>query len=237
MDTRGAQVVFHTMVDLEKWQVTGFEALTRFTNGSTPLEQLAIAEANGTREQLEIDLIALAGDTAKAALPPDFFLTVNASGSTILHPEIESALTSMDRPWGLELFEGETCADTSTIRRRVCDLGGLFLIDDAGAYAANESRIREARPSVVKIDRELFCAALSDPAARRRLDKLITATRDVNARLLVEGVANDALLNFAQELGADLAQGFCFGKPAPAATLTDSLKELCNRTGIVTPGF
>lgn len=172
-----------------------------------------------------------------AALPDDLVVTLNASGVTILLPEMEEILAALDRPWGLEIYEGHTTADLAQIRATVTRLGGKLLVDDAGAASADENRIATLRPDVVKIDRALFWQIVDDEAARARLDGLLGAARDTGARLLVEGVSDAVQLDRARALGFDLAQGYHLGTPTIIEQVPDMLVGLKRSIGIDTPGF
>lgn len=235
-DDPTAQIVFQPIVDLASWSVVGFEALARFSDGTAPLVRLADAEAAGRREWLELHLIELAVAEA-APLPAGLFITLNASGTTMLHEQLPPLLAASDRPWGMELFEGETPADLTSIRELITRLGGQLLVDDAGAAQADEDRIATLRPDVVKIDRALFWELRSDPGARERLRPLVDAARNARASLLVEGVSEPDHVDLAREIGADLAQGFHLGMPVPAADMVDALRALRRSVGVDAPGL
>lgn len=235
-DRSSAQVVFQPVVDLHAWRVAGFEALARFADGSPPPEHLDRASACGRREELELDLIALEIDAA-ATLPSGAAVTLNASGTTILRPELEDLLSDWDRPWGIELYEGATTADLQKVRDRVTTLGGKLLVDDAGAACADESRISTLRPDVVKIDRALFWEVVENVDAQRRLGLLLDAAREAGAKVLVEGVSSPVHVDLARSLGSDFAQGFHLGVPTPVEGIPALLAELHRSVGVDAPGL
>ena len=231
-----ARVVFQPLVDLHAWKVVGFEALARFEGIASPLEAFARAERDGRREELELHLISLAIDAAPQ-LPEDLFITLNASGTTILDPRLPDLLTHMVRPWGLELFEAETPVDLAVVRTRVTELGGQLLVDDAGAANADVPRIMELRPDVVKIDRALFWKVTAEAEARACLEGLLDAARDIGARVLVEGIAEAEHVDVARSLGADLGQGFHIGMPTAADDVPAMLRSLHRGIGVDAPGL
>lgn len=231
-----ARVVFQPLVDLHEWKVVGFEALARFERLSSPLEAFARAERDGRREELELKLIELAIDAAPQ-LPEDLFITLNASGTTMLEPRLADMLDAMVRPWGLELFEAATPVDLTVVRARVTALGGQLLVDDAGAANADVPRIMQLRPDVVKIDRALFWKVTTDDAARAELEELLEAARDIGARVLVEGIAEAEHVDLARSLGADLGQGFHIGMPTPAEEVPAMLRSLHRGIGVDAPGL
>lgn len=233
----GATAHFQPVVDLRRMRVVGFEALARFDDGVSPLEHLRAAELAGNREQLELQLIEAAVDAA-SALPRSAFVTLNVSGRTMTDPHLVELLQHGERSWGLELFEGSPPEDCVAVREQVDRIGGFLLIDDAGADFANEARIRELRPDIVKIDRTLFWGSLSEPVrGGARIDSILAATQDVGARSLVEGVEDDEQLAAAHELGVDYAQGYYLGRPSLAADVPRVLADLERRVGVDAPGL
>jgi EAL domain-containing protein (putative c-di-GMP-specific phosphodiesterase class I) len=231
-----AHIVFQTIVDLDAWRVTGFEALARFDDGGTPPAHLQRAETLGIREELELLLIAQAIH-AMESLPGGASVTVNASGATVLRPELAGLVEGVTRRWGIEIYEGATTADLAAVRAAVNDLGGEVLVDDAGAVCADENRIASLRPDIVKIDRALFWQVAEDASAQVRLDSLLKAARDAGAKVLVEGVSDADQVERARALGADYAQGFHLGMPTPADQIAGMLLDLHRSIGVDAPGL
>lgn len=231
-----ARIFFQPIVDLLEWRVIGFEALARFSDGATPCAHLDRAEREGVREELELALIEW-GIREAESLPPTLTVTFNASGSTILRPELFDLLGELTRGWGLEIAEAATGADLSAVRARVSQLGGRLLVDDAGADCADERRVAELRPDVVKIDRALFWRIAEEPEAMREVDGLIDAAREAGAKVLVEGVSSAERVESARALGAEYGQGFYLGKPASAEDVPELLVELQRGIGVDAPGL
>lgn len=234
--TTSARAFFQPIVDVQLMRVVGFEALARFEDGVSPLEHLRVAEERGERAQLELQLIESAVD-AVAALPAEGFVTLNVSGRTMSFPQLAETLRRCDRSWGLELFEGAEPDECLAIREQVDELGGFLLIDDAGAGFADENRIRQLHPDIVKIDRALFWQSLSDADGKHRIQSILDAARDVSARTLVEGVEDEAQLEAVRDLGADLAQGYHLGRPSPVDGVAEMLADLQRRVGVDAAGL
>ncbi|WP_217178774.1 EAL domain-containing protein [Streptomyces sp. AC495_CC817] len=231
-----ATIVFQPIVALAPWQVIGFEALARFSDGVAPPQHLARAEQLGIREELELLLIERAIESMDA-IPEPLSVTFNASGVTILRPELSDLMSGITRAWGLEIYEGATAADLTAVRARVTQLGGQLLIDDAGAVCADENRITALRPDVVKIDRALFWQVAEDDAAKERVASLVAAARDAGASVLVEGVSDAEQVERATALGSDYAQGFYLGLPTPAAEVRTLLDDLQRGIGMDAAGL
>lgn len=230
------RIVFQPLVDLRTWRVIGVEALARFADGRSPLDHLSEAEHRGALQALELQLIS-AAVAEVAVLPPELLVTLNASGATMLNPELPTALEGLERTWGLEMFEAPSDANFADIRTRLTSLGGQLLVDDACAAAGDAERISALRPDVVKIDRAQFWELAADANSLTRLTPVLNATREVGALLLVEGVSEPEHLETARMLGAELGQGFHLGMPTPAADFSAMLAELRRSIGVDAPGL
>ena len=207
-------VVFQPIVDLRDDSVVGVEALSRFADGRSPEEHLGEARAAGTLVALELSLLA---DIRRAAvaLSDGSLVTCNASGPTFDALEQEGEGFDPRLRWGLELSELTAPAACTEARRISTALGCLLLLDDAGAAHSTVERILELRPDIVKLDRAIVAQYEDDPTTRALASRLCDAARAVGARILVEGIETPRQAVLARRLGAQYAQGFLFGRPAP----------------------
>ncbi|MBD8011605.1 EAL domain-containing protein [Microbacterium sp. Re1] len=231
-----ARAFFQPIVDVRAMRVVGFEALARFDDGGSPLDHLRVAEDRGQRAQLELQLIESAVDAA-TTLPADGFITLNVSGRTMGFPRLAEALRRCDRSWGLELFEGAEPEECLAIRQQVDELGGFLLIDDAGVDFADEERVRQLRPDIVKIDRAVFWHSLADDDGRHRVESILGAADEVDARALVEGVEDETQLEAVRALEVGLAQGYHLGRPTPVDGVAEMLVDLRRRVGVDASGL
>lgn len=234
-NTVAATAYFQPIVDLHASSVVGLEALARFDDGVSPLTHLRAAEENGQREDLELRLIELAVEAA-SALHPSWFVTLNASGGTMTDPFLAEVLQRGERAWGLELFEGSAPGDCVAVREQVDRLGGFLLIDDAGTDFSDEDRIRQLRPDIVKVDGDLFRRSFDDSPSCAIIRGIVAAAREVDAKILVEGVEEATQLETIVDHGADLAQGYHLGRPAPVEGIREMLDDLHRRVGVDVSG-
>lgn len=219
------RTVFQPIVRLEDGRVVAYEALSRFEDGRSPEEHLAAARAAGQLVELELKLI-ISAVAASFALPADAMVTLNASNETILDERLENALdrkspkSSQPRKWGIELPETSAVNDYVTLRDRVNSVGASLLIDDVGAGYANLERVASSRADVVKLDRSVLWNAMSPAptAAKSDLDAMIAATWKAGSMALAEGVETADQALAMRMRGVELAQGYYFGRPQPAAT-------------------
>src|SRR5690606_2929029 len=138
--------------------VLGYEALTRFDDGTPPDRMFADATASGIGIELEVAAIRAALDAA-GPLPANRFIDLNVSPELVL---AEEPLRTLLRERGFNIVVGLTehtaIADYAEVRAAIAALGGhvQLAVDDAGAGFASLRHITELRPQFVKLDRGLI---------------------------------------------------------------------------------
>jgi two-component system, chemotaxis family, CheB/CheR fusion protein len=109
--------------------------------------------------------------------------------------------------------------DTLAVLRR---LGATISIDDFGTGYSNLELLDRLQPEIIKIDRSLLARASdTDDRGTNILRAAVQLAHALDAKVVLEGVADEAMWEHARELGADLAQGYFLAPPMPLLTLTD----------------
>lgn len=234
----GTTTHFQALIDLNAWQVFGFEGLARFEDGRGPLEHIAEARNNGCINEFELCLIETA-ITHTSNIPVDLIVTLNVSADTISSPRLDMLKDNFQgRVWGLEILETAPRAQCpADIRTRAAALGCTLLIDDAGTGHSDELQIRGLRPDIVKVDRELFVRSAYDQTACQKMYSLMSAGRVVGAKLLVEGIETQDQVARAMDIGFDYAQGYYFGAAVAQDNVTAHLAGLQQRLGITVGNY
>jgi EAL domain-containing protein (putative c-di-GMP-specific phosphodiesterase class I) len=212
-------MVFQPIVDLAAARVVGYEALARFPGTAAPDVWFAAAHRAGVGPELEALALhkALA---ARAALPPDTFLTVNVSPHLLAGAPVQAALNTAGdlRRVVVELTEHAVVDDVPALLREVEALrarGALIALDDAGTGYSGLQMLTTVRPQLVKLDRALVSDLDSDPARLALAQMLGDFAGRIDAWLLAEGVETAAELAALTRLGTPLAQGWLLGRPTP----------------------
>jgi EAL domain-containing protein (putative c-di-GMP-specific phosphodiesterase class I) len=126
----------------------------------------------------------------------------------------------------LELTEGaivETSAPA--VLAQLHDMGVRLSIDDYGTGYSSLAYLQRLPTDEIKIDRSFVTslATVADDAI------IVGSTIELGHRLgltvVAEGVEDEAVAGLLVEYGCDFAQGYLFGRPAPAEKLTDVLRE------------
>ena len=218
---RAFHPVFQPIVELVGDAAVGYEALTRFTDGSNP--EVVFAEAAAVGLDLELETATLqAAFAAAKALPESAWLNLNASPDLIIAGEpLRSLLGRSRRHLVLEVTEHSVIADYPAFRAAMAALGPdvELAVDDAGAGFASLRHILELRPAFVKLDRSLVARLEADDARQAMIVGLRHFARATGCRLIAEGIETDAELAILRALDIELGQGYLLGRPVPVNVL------------------
>ena len=201
--------VFQPIFDLRAGTVVGYEALTRFADGTRPERGLAAAQAQGTHIDLDAALIRAALASA-SALPENTWLALNVSGDLLRRPrELEPLLADSTRPLVLEV----TDADAE-------DLPGLpagvrIAVDDAGAGYDTLARLEALKPGFLKLGRASLAGVESEGARRASIRSLVEFAGEHGCTVIAEGIESAQQRDALVACGVPLGQGFYLGRPVP----------------------
>ncbi len=213
---RAFGVVFQPIVDLETRDVVGYEALTRFNDGTPPDVRFADAARLGLGEDFELAAMMKAMQES-IKLPGDVFLSINISPAVALgsKSELRAQLNDSTRQIVLELTEHVPIGDYGQLRAAIEELGNVQIaVDDAGAGYASMRHILELRPTYAKLDISLVRGIDQDDLRQAMAAGIQYYALRTGCRLIAEGVETDDEANALMTLGVDFAQGYLFGRPA-----------------------
>lgn len=219
------RAVFQPIMRLDTGRVVGAEALTRFpAEPSRPDLWFADAESVGLGTALELAAIAKAVAQLDA-LPPDTYLSVNASPTTLCSPELHTVLADLDtHRLVVELTEHAPVDDYDDLAGAVHRLRGIgvrLAIDDVGAGFSSLTHVLRLAPDIVKLDIAITRGLHLDPARRGVARGLVSLARDIGATVVAEGVECQEELDVLLDLGVDAAQGYHLARPGRLPLPTD----------------
>ena len=222
IETGAFALVFQPIVDLVSGQTVGFEALTRFADGTPPDRRFAEATEVGLGNELESACIK-AAMTGAVVLPNGCRLTLNASPALILaNGHLRSAIGPTRLPIVLEITEHAPIEDYVAFRQAITDLGPdvSFAIDDAGAGYSSLRHVVELRPAYVKLDIALVRAIEHDQTRQALVAGMVYFAQQTGCALIAEGIETVPELDTLRTLGVSLGQGYLLGRPGPLPTPT-----------------
>jgi PAS domain S-box-containing protein len=222
--------VFQPIVDIALDKVVGYEALTRFTDGSDPEALFAAAASAHLGVELEIATLKAALAASKA-LPSRTWLNVNASPDLIMAGgRLRYLLSEIRRPIVVEVTEHTEIVNYPAFRAAMASLGSRtrLAVDDAGSGFAGLRHILELRPAFLKLDQWLIAGLDSDEARQEMVVGLHHFARRIGSRLIAEGIETDREIAVLRSLDIHLGQGYALGRPQavdatpiPAAELVE----------------
>ena len=211
--------VFQPIVELESLAIVGYEALTRFTDGTRPDLRFTEAASVGLGPDYELAAIE-AALTAASNLPEEAFLTLNVSPGLVLESgrRLRKLIRATSRRLILELTEHVPIDDYAALREAIRKLGDVGIaVDDAGAGYTSLRHILELRPTFAKLDISLVRGIEADELRQALAAGLDYFSMRSGFHLIAEGVETEDEATALRRLGVEFAQGYLVGRPAPAA--------------------
>jgi PAS domain S-box-containing protein len=235
----GLRPVYQPIVALESAGVVGWEALTRFADGTPPDRLIAEAHVVGLGTELELACLSAALEAAET-LPADAWLSLNVSPEVIVGPRMLSKLLAgRARRILVEVTEHAEIVDYGAVRRAVEALGPRveLAVDDAGAGFASLRHVVELRPRFLKLDLGLVQHVHRDPTRQAMIAGLRHFAERIGCEVIAEGIESDADLAVLRELGVAYGQGRLFGPETsvPTAAAAEARPELIDGAGPLSP--
>jgi EAL domain-containing protein (putative c-di-GMP-specific phosphodiesterase class I) len=220
-------VHFQPIVARKTQETIGFEALVRTREPSMPNPGTLIeaAERLGRIHELGRRVREVAAATFK---PPseDMLLFVNLHPKDLLDPDLfatAAPLTQIANHVVLEITERAAIDDVTDTRHRSAELrrrGFRLAIDDLGAGYAGLASFATLEPEVVKLDMSLIRGIESSTVKRQVVSSMTRLCRDLDMRVVAEGIESSAELETIVSLGCDYVQGYLLGRPGPALSIS-----------------
>jgi diguanylate cyclase (GGDEF)-like protein/PAS domain S-box-containing protein len=233
-------LAYQPVVNLDPFEVVGLEALLRWqhpTRGEIqPLDFIPLAEESGLIVQIGRWVLLEAcfyASRLRELLGRDVEIAVNVSARQLQHPEfvdhVDNALQRADLPahlLTLELTESVLVASGERAEQQLNvlkDRGVKLALDDFGTGYASLAYLQRLPVDIVKIDRSFTAKIDSGAADLALLEGIVGLGKALGLQLVAEGIERVAQQGIVQDLGCHGAQGFHFGRPAPAAAATEAL--------------
>jgi EAL domain-containing protein (putative c-di-GMP-specific phosphodiesterase class I) len=217
--------VYQPIVNLADRSVAAHEALLRGVVDGREVgggDLFFVAEQAGWLHRLD----RIGRESAVSGAAPwlgDDDLFVNFNPTSIFRPQV--CLASTERvvhetgidPSQLvfEVVESHAIADRGhlvSILDHYRSLGWRVALDDVGAGWSSLSLLAAVRPEVVKLDKSLV-QELPDDGARAVLTAVTDLAHQLGAVVVAEGIETERLAEEVTAIGADLGQGWLFGRP------------------------
>ena len=224
----GLASAFQPIVSLSEGVVIGFEALTHWPTLNDPDPEAVFSHAAKTGRLDRLDGMctdAAIENALRRRLPLGSLLMLNCEPASAYVDRSDDQ--TLERAYEklqvmFELTERHLLTNPHALLRKVAGLrrdGFGIALDDVGAHPDSLALLDIICPDVVKLHLDLVQSQPSDDQARV-LAAVLAHQERTGAVLLCEGIESDAHLEQALALGADLGQGYWFGRPASLADQT-----------------
>jgi diguanylate cyclase (GGDEF)-like protein len=239
------------VVALDDGRLRGFEALARWTDAElgvvSPVEFIAVAEQTGLIIELGEHLVEVTFARAReaGAFAAGLTVAINVSPIQLRVPGFADLVRhQLDRhevPAGLvtiEVTEAILVADDDPALRTLAELGDLgvdIAIDDFGTGYSALGYLRRLPVQVLKIDRSLTTDLRAEPKTHAIVDAVVGMAHQMGIRVVMEGIEHEADAEACRAVGADLGQGWLFGRPVPWGEAADLIAAEVARGGVALP--
>jgi diguanylate cyclase (GGDEF)-like protein/PAS domain S-box-containing protein len=230
LDAGDLRLHFQPIVDLTSGATVGREALLRWQHAErgllAPGEFLHVAEESGLITDVGRWVLAEAARAAVASSDPDGYVAINVSPHQVARPGLAGTVEKALADAGLaperlvvELTESVMLSTAPGARKEIAlldELGVRIVVDDFGTGFSALSYLRDLPVSGIKVDRSFTAGLGHDEQSERIVEALTGLGRGLGVDVIVEGVETEEQRGVLAALGAEHAQGYLFGRPAPA---------------------
>jgi diguanylate cyclase (GGDEF)-like protein len=229
---------FQEQVDLESGALVSVEALLRATDPElgSPAQFVPLAEELSLMDELGAFSLLNSLRQMQRWKANGLLLervAVNVSAKQFQDPQLASRIARALEDYAispdlLEIEVTETAAmhsaeDAIRSLKAIKDLGVAIAIDDFGTGYSSLAYLRRFPIDRIKIDRAFVMNLESHPEDVEIVKAIISLAKTMRLSVLAEGVETQGQWAVLRDLGCELAQGYLFGKPKPAALIGSSV--------------
>jgi EAL domain-containing protein (putative c-di-GMP-specific phosphodiesterase class I) len=200
--------------------VVGVEAFTRvFDEGGDTAEDW-FAEASEVQMRSDLEFAALESALASARnLPEHLYVALKLAPATCLDPLLpgllEESPLALDR-MVLELTDALTVEQPAALVAALAPLrrrGLRLAIDHVGSYFDSIRHVRNLRPDIIKLDRNLIHGIPTDIHRYALGEAMVWLAEETGAAVIAEGIETSDELAAVTDIGITAGQGYYLGRP------------------------
>lgn len=230
--TENIRVVFQPLIDASTREVTGVEALARWTSPTlgpvSPEVFIGVAEKAGLIDQVGFQVLNTA--IREGMRWPAIGVAVNISPLQLRNPNfcrhVRDALAKSGfdpQRLTIEVTEGVLISNPDQAKRAfkgLRELGVKIALDDFGCGYASIGTLREFGFDSMKIDRSLVVGLDRDNNGGAVLQATVALANALHLPVTAEGIETEEQATAVRLSGCDKLQGYLFSKPVSADEIT-----------------
>ncbi len=218
-------LLFQPQIDPASGRIIGVEALARWDGAASPEKLFERAAAAGLAERLSrlVQRKALRAAATWEGELKTLHLSINLLPQDLARPGYDQWLLDEIECVGLdptritvEITESALLSDSDSIAERLSRLrsvGVRVAVDDFGTGYASLAYLTSLPLDILKIDRGLVADIVGGARDRIVVKAMIALARELDLKVVVEGVESTAQLALLADWGCDLYQGFLGAGP------------------------
>ncbi|MDT7548647.1 MAG: hypothetical protein QOE84_1041, partial [Actinomycetota bacterium] len=237
------EVWYQPIVDISNDEVSGMEALLRWTHPTrgpiSPATFIPLAEESGVID--ELGAFALTAACTEAARWPkhngrELSVAVNLSARQLNDPHITDKVVEALRASALppsrlilEVTETAVLGDLDVALQTLNELRGTGIrvaLDDFGTGFSSLTYLRQFPVNAIKIDRSFVSGLGTNADDTAIVASLISLAATVGVHVVAEGVETAEQRDRLRALGCRFGQGFLWSPAVPAERLTTTMDEI-----------
>jgi predicted signal transduction protein with EAL and GGDEF domain len=223
--------------------IRGVEALVRWRHPERglipPLKFIPIAEETGVIEALGLWVLDEACRQLKAWQAEGIgglSMAVNLSAHQLRSPDLVESVRAIIKKHAIKKGNLELEVTESTAMsnpewaigqlKALRDLGLELAIDDFGTGYSSLAYLKLLPIHTLKLDRAFVSDIETDENDAAISAATIALAHSLGLKVVAEGIETEGQSRFLREHGCDLLQGYLYGRPEPAAALSERWKKI-----------
>ena len=232
LDNEEFLVYYQPKYDPKSEKLKGAEALIRWNSPEfgliPPGKFIPIFENNGFITEIDHYMIRHVAADQKAWLDKGYKcvpVSVNVSRAHFIESDLADQIKDMVDEIGtpheyieIELTESAFFDDKKAMLGTISKLksyGFAVSMDDFGSGYSSLNSLKDMPLDVLKLDAEFFRGETNDKRAEIVVSEAIKLAKNLNMRIVAEGVEIKEQVDFLAGEGCDMIQGYYFAKPMP----------------------
>lgn len=233
---------FQGIIDVFSKKIIGAEALIRWINpifGTVGpdvfLDKILKPSSSGALLKWELNKVAQSINKIKMAGIKDIKISINLTADQMEIPKLRDifmeAVNTNDLDTTMlevEITEDMYIKNLDKVRSNIFDLerlGITITIDDFGKGYSSLASIQELKMSKIKIDKSFIDGLPNSQKSIQLVSTMLIMAKNLNVKVVAEGVENKDQYEFLRFLGCDYIQGFHFYEPSTIDEFIKSVKQ------------
>jgi len=221
---------YQPITNVSSGQIVGMEALIRWispTEGFIPPDRfIQAAEESGQIIEIGTWVIRSACNFAKELLSlghKNFYISINVSAVQLMQKNFKDILFNIISEIGIpteclliEITESvfmESFEDMSILFSEIRERGIRIALDDFGCGYSSLTYLKHLPMDVLKIDKSFIDDILSDNQKNCIVGLIITLMKQLDFKVIAEGIETKEQLDYIHKYNCDLFQGYLVSKP------------------------